>query len=112
MKNSDIASICHEANRAYCLTQGDTSQVGWADAPDWQRESAELGVSVAIGGASPEQLHESWLAQKAKDGWVYGPVKDADKKTHPCCVPYAELPAGQQRKDALFQAVVHALSKG
>ncbi len=108
MKNSEIAYICHEANRAYCVTQGDLSQVPWTQAPQWQRDSAELGVSVARNGATPEQLHESWLAQKATDGWVYGPVKDAEKKTHPCCVPYDQLPESQQRKDALFRAVVTA----
>jgi hypothetical protein len=34
---------------------------------------------------------------------------DATPPTHPCLVPYAQLPAEQQRKDALFQAVVAAL---
>ena len=27
------ASVVHEPNRAYCLTQGDTSQFAWTDAP-------------------------------------------------------------------------------
>ena len=39
-----IASICHEANRAYCLSIGDESQPEWATAPDWQRVSAINGV--------------------------------------------------------------------
>ena len=104
-----IASVCHEANRAYCLTQGDTSQLPWTEAPEWQRSSAIMGVEKALEGATPEQLHESWTAQKVADGWVYGEVKDADAKTHPCLVPYAQLPAEQQRKDALFGAVVAAL---
>lgn len=112
MNNIDIARVCHEANRAYCITQNDLSQRGWDDAPMWQRRRAVVGVGVAKNGATSEQLHESWLAQKASEGWVYGPVKDADQKTHPCCVPYRELPASQQRKDALFQAVVRALSEG
>lgn len=105
-----IASVCHEANRAYCLTQGDTSQLPWTDAPQWQRESAIVGVEKALEGAGPEELHESWTAQKVADGWVYGDVKDADKKTHPCLVPYDQLPAAQQRKDALFGAIVSALA--
>jgi hypothetical protein len=104
-----IASVCHEANRAYCLTQGDTSQLPWTDAPEWQRKSAILGVEKAIEGATPRELHESWMAQKVADGWVLGAVKDADAKTHPCMVPYHDLPFEQQRKDALFQAVVSAL---
>lgn len=104
-----IASVCHEANRAYCLTQGDTSQLPWHDAPEWQRSSAILGVQKALDGATPRELHESWMAQKVADGWTFGPVKDADAKTHPCMVPYSNLPEEQQRKDNLFHAVVSAL---
>jgi hypothetical protein len=111
METINIARVCHEANRAYCFGIGDESQVPWLNAPQWQKDSAIVGVTKAIAGATPQQLHESWLAQKVADGWVYGQTKNADAKppTHPCMVPYAELPEEQQRKDALFQAVVTAL---
>ena len=36
-------------------------------------------------------------------------VKDAERKEHPCCVPYDALPVEQKTKDYLFRAVVHAL---
>lgn len=49
------------------------------------------------------------MAQKANDGWVYGPVKDPEAKTHPCMVPFDELPYVQRKKDAIFRAMVHAL---
>jgi hypothetical protein len=109
LTKDDVARVCHEANRAYCLALGDTSQVAWEDAPDWQRESARLGVDNALNGATPEQSHECWMMQKAATGWRYGAVKDAEAKTHPCFVPYAQLPADQLAKDALFVAVVNAL---
>lgn len=113
MRNSylAIAQVAHEANRAYCAAIGDTSQVAWADAPDWQKESAVNGVKmhVANPAATPENSHESWLAEKVAAGWVYGPVKDAEKKTHPCCVPYAQLDAQQRAKDYIFRGVVHAM---
>jgi RyR domain-containing protein len=104
-----IARVCHEANRAYARVLGDRSHLPWEAAPAWQRESALEGVKHALRGATPEQLHESWLAAKAADGWVYGPTKDEGLKTHPCFLPYEELPPEQQRKDALFRAVVTAL---
>lgn len=104
-----IARVCHEANKGYCHTIGDPSQVTWDDAPTWQQESAIIGVQRALGGATPEQLHESWMEQKYREGWTFGEVKDAEAKTHPCLVPYAELPPEQRRKDALFGAVVNAL---
>lgn len=110
MKAADIAQIVHEANRAYCQTIGDTSQVAWADAPEWQRSSAIDGVTGILEGriTRPEQSHESWLAEKSRTGWKFGPMKDADKKEHPCFVPYAQLPAEQQVKDAIFFAIVKA----
>jgi len=37
-------------------------------------------------------------------------AKDAVAKTHPCLVDYDDLPPAQQAKDALFAAVVLALS--
>lgn len=107
-----IAQIVHEANRAYCQTLGDDSQVSWDEAPEWQKTSAVNGVEGILTGAitKPEQSHESWLAEKERTGWKYGAVKNAETKEHPCFVPYAQLPLEQRRKDALFKAVVAALS--
>lgn len=111
MQVAGIAVLCHELNRAYCDLLGDTSQPAWDQAPDWQKDSAIAGVEHALAGdRSPRQTHESWLAQKEADGWKYGPVKDAEKKEHPCFVPYDELPDAQKLKDTLFLAVVDAVS--
>ena len=111
MDRTLIARVAHEINRAYCASLGDTSQPAWEDAPEWQKASALVGVSMHLANpdATPEQSHESWLAQKVAEGWKYGPVKDAEKKEHPCFRPYAELPAEQKAKDYLFRGVVHAL---
>lgn len=106
-----IARACHEVNRAYCLSLGDSSQKPWSAADEWQRESAIKGVRFAIENpdATPADQHEAWWRDKIAAGWSYGPVKDAEKKEHPCCVPYEQLPVEQRTKDALFQAVVNAL---
>jgi len=113
-----IASICHEANRAYCLSIGDESQPEWATAPDWQRVSAINGVRFHLTElragrpASPSASHESWLEEKRRDGWIYGPVKDPEKKQHPCFVPYEQLPFNQRLKDYIFSAIVQAFFAG
>lgn len=109
-----VAQVCHEANRAFCLTLGDASQPAWVDAPDWQKASAITGVEKIQAGevTRPEQSHESWSAQKVADGWVFGPTKDPVAKTHPCLVPFTELPAEQQLKDVLFLSVASALLFG
>lgn len=111
---ADIAMTCHEANRVYCSIIGEDSQVFWFTAPGWQKDSAINGVKFHIDNpeATASQSHDNWLAEKLADGWVYGPVKDAVKKTHPCCVPYNQLPVEQRRKDYLFKAIVRALTSG
>lgn len=110
----DIASICHEANRAFCATHGDVSHKTWWEAPQWQRTSSILGVSKIAAGevTRPEQSHESWAAQKVAEGWVYGPTKDEVAKTHPCLVPFTALPPHQQMKDVLFLSMAIALLFG
>lgn len=95
MKVEDIAKICHQVNHAYCVAIGDLSQPEWEYAPDWQKGSAVSGVKFHIDNpdALPPASHESWFRQKMREGWGYGPVKDPEKKEHPCCVPYDKLPA-------------------
>lgn len=107
-----IAKICHEANRAYCEETDDFSQTAWEEAPDWQKNSAINGVEYHLKNeVTPEQSHENWRKEKLADGWVYGEVKDAEAREHPCMVPFAELPEGQQVKDHLFSAIVSTFKK-
>lgn len=109
-----IAQIAHEVNRAYCSVIGDDSQLKWEDAPEWQRTSAENGVEFTVDRINkglpliPSLAHTEWMNDKLADGWKYGPVKDAEKKEHPCLVQYSELPIEQRLKDHLFGAVVRA----
>lgn len=109
---NEIARICHEANRVFCQSIGDFSQSSWGDAPDWQKNSAINGVLFNLDNpdAPASASHDSWLAEKEATGWKYGPVKDADKKEHPCFVPYEQLPKEQQAKDHLFKAIVAAVA--
>jgi len=113
MNKLDIAKVAHEVNRAYCQALGDTSQPSWEDAPQWQKDSALLGVELHTSNpdAGVEDSHNSWMKQKVEDGWVYGREKDPVKKTHPCIVPYNQLPQHQQAKDYIFRQVVHSLAK-
>lgn len=103
-----LAQMVHGANKAYCEATGDTSQFSWNEAPETIRSSAVAGVRAIVTNPSitPEDLHVSWMKERISDGWVYGTIKDVDKKTHPCLVPYNELPARERFKDSLFRSVV------
>lgn len=105
-----IARVCHEANRALCQAFGDMSQPSWEEAPLWQRESARMGVDLHLmGDFGPEASHNAWMQNKIDTGWVWGPEKIEKLRTHPCMVPFDQLPPEQQAKDFVFRAIVHAM---
>jgi len=112
MQKEQIAKVAHEVNKAYCEALGDTSQPDWDSAPNWQRESAIAGVEFHQSNpdASASASHDAWLEQKRQDGWQYGEIKDPEAKTHPCFIPFDDLPNEQKAKDFLFRQVVHSLS--
>jgi hypothetical protein len=70
-----------------------------------------VGVNAIADGVitGPEGSHKNWLAEKVKEGWVYGPEKDPEAKEHPCCVPFEELSEEMQFKDILFFDTVTSL---
>lgn len=110
-RTEDIAFVCHEANRALQRIQSDPApSLPWDMAGAETRLSAIEGVQHAMAGHSPEQLHETWCEFKTRNGWIYGPEKDECKKTHPCLVPYEDLPQAQRDKDVVFGAIVKALT--
>ena len=46
-----------------------------------------------------ENVHDVWAAGRLAEGWVYGDVKDAEKKVTPSLVPYADLPESEKEYD-------------
>ncbi len=114
-KNGNVIEIAartaHEMNRIYCLALGDPSQVPWDEAPDWQKESVLEGVRLIVRNPAltPEESHLAWFEHKRKEGWVYGKAKDIEHKTHPCMVPYDELPPEHRYKDTIFGNAVRGV---
>ena len=103
-----VARMAHEMLRAWCELNGDRSLRRWEDAPAWQRDSTRDTVRFFSDhpGADDGAMHEAWLDQKRRAGWTLGPVKDAERKRHPCMVPFDQLPAEQQFKDRLLRMVI------
>uniref|UniRef100_A0A8U8CC23 Uncharacterized protein n=1 Tax=Geospiza parvula TaxID=87175 RepID=A0A8U8CC23_GEOPR len=39
-----------------------------------------------------ENIHELWVMNKIELGWQYGPIRDDNKRQHPCLVEFSKLP--------------------
>ena len=46
-----------------------------------------------------ENVHEVWAETRVKQGWTYGPERNDRLKTHPCLIPYSELPEAEKDYD-------------
>ena len=46
-----------------------------------------------------KNVHEVWSKSRMSEGWVYGPVRDDEKRETPCLVPYEELPEEEKAYD-------------
>lgn len=113
MTPEQIAEVCHEANRAITKHAKDVPvQPPWDDSPAEMTVGCVNGVKwrMAHRDAPASAQHEEWMRAKLADGWIFGSVKDAAAKTHPALIPYADLPSAVKAKDAVFTAIVLALS--
>ena len=91
MTPEEIAFVVHAANDAL------RSQLGENPSPKTPDDLVYAVVGETLSPASSnEESHKRWLVTAPAD--------------HPNNVPYADLPEGQKRKDALFRAIVGALS--
>lgn len=46
-----------------------------------------------------KNVHEVWAQTRMSQGWSYGEKRDDAMKTHPCLVPYEELPESEKLYD-------------
>ncbi len=44
-------------------------------------------------------VHEVWAKNRMNEGWRYGEQRDDRLKTHPCLIPYEELPEEEKNYD-------------
>jgi hypothetical protein len=56
-------------------------------------ELLELTETIA------ENTHEVWAAERKKEGWSYGPLRDDRLKQNPDMVPYSDLPESEKEYD-------------
>jgi hypothetical protein len=109
--DEEIAIVVHEANCGIQYITGDPSPSDhWPALDPETRLSAISGVQKARQGLTPRQMHDEWFRDRLEHGWTYGPTKDRHHKTHPCMVPYSELPPSQRIKDELFIAITSLMA--
>lgn len=46
-----------------------------------------------------KNVHEVWAETRIAQGWSYGEERDDANKTHPCLIPYEELPEEEKEYD-------------
>jgi ryanodine receptor 2 len=46
-----------------------------------------------------KNVHEVWSETRIRQGWTYGEQRNDELKTHPCLVPYEELPEEEKEYD-------------
>ena len=46
-----------------------------------------------------ENVHDVWAESRIREGWTYGEHRDDTLKTHPCLVPYQQLPESEKAYD-------------
>lgn len=44
-------------------------------------------------------VHEVWAQGRIEQGWRYGEERNDEKKTHPCLIPYDQLPEIEKEYD-------------
>uniref|UniRef100_A0AAU6W3R8 RyR domain containing protein n=1 Tax=Pseudomonas phage Cygsa01 TaxID=3138529 RepID=A0AAU6W3R8_9VIRU len=112
MKLIDIARVCYDTNRSFCIATGDVVPPAWEDAQETAVAGYLKGVEFRIANPmSPAQAqHDLWCKARKAEGWIYGPEKDEETQQHPNLVPYTALPMAQRLKDTLFKNTVVALA--
>lgn len=46
-----------------------------------------------------KNVHEVWSETRIRQGWTYGEQRNDVLKTHPCLIPYEELPEEEKEYD-------------
>lgn len=111
INTTQIAEICHEANRTYSKMIGETSKRIWHLAGPDQQASVIAGVEYLLANAHAgwKAAHDSWVLHKVAAGWIHGEEYSESGKIHPNLVHFHELSYEQRAKDQLFVGIVDAL---
>jgi hypothetical protein len=105
-----VARMVHAVNVVYQEIEDDVAPSSYRlenESPDKQA-SVVSGVRRLRMGMSLEQDHAAWCEDMTAMGFVHGEKKDpsAVPPTHPCLVPWDDLPESQKRKARMRLAII------
>ena len=49
--------------------------------------------------AMSKNVHEVWAETRISQGWTYGKQRNDELRTHPCLIPYENLPESEKEFD-------------
>ncbi|MBV8140988.1 MAG: hypothetical protein JOZ60_02975 [Verrucomicrobia bacterium] len=102
------------AMRPWAELSEDFKDANRAQAADIPNKLNRLGYELAPShGLNPAKLqfteseiedlaileHERWMDERARNGWIYGPLKDSLRKHHHLLIPWSQLPEVEREKD-------------
>lgn len=93
-----------EASERYAVFANTKGEKYYAPHPSRLFESIEIDADIEeIGEGIAEYTHDVWAERRFKQGYVYGPENNSDKKKGPLTnkdlVPYSELPESEKILD-------------
>lgn len=107
-----VEACARVAHEVYRTALGVSDMRSWDTAPEGDKAQARAAtrevLSADVSKTTPTQWHAKWCAEKAADGWRYGPVIDVERKEHPNMLPYEQLPEEQRALDRLFVVAVES----
>lgn len=107
-----MARVAHEQVMGLCACLGQPT-ISWEQASDMDQSSTREQILACVNdpNMNPQENWRIWAQNKTKAGWVWGPIKDADAKTHPCLVDsYDKVPFEERVKDHIFLSTVRGMA--
>ncbi|MCK4760712.1 MAG: hypothetical protein KAW12_00835 [Candidatus Aminicenantes bacterium] len=96
----DLPGTLKESNRRQVdLMEEKLKTIGCCIAPAGSLASAPAEFTAEEIESMSIIEHRHWVEERTKNGWKYGPVKDAEKKENPWLIPWEELPEAEKEKD-------------
>ena len=107
-----IENIAAMVNAANIALAGDANHTLWVDKSNWVKDGLINRVDFVLAdpATTPAETHANWLAHKESNGWRYGIMCNEVTKEHPLMMPFDELDDENQLQNAVFIAIVNALS--